>query len=219
MKDTAKIILIFLVFSHIKTNAQFSKTIEFDTEPLKKGSIVYRNLKNKYDFILSYSVSTGWQIGDTACFDILARKNKTWKKILLKYSIRNPSGAAKIEITKFEKQKAEQLMEQLSRFGFWSLNNDSLNIKEIKPKIPSENFVKKDTVVIVADRIRRYSIVDGSSYRFEIIQKNAVNVYHCESPESYLRVFPEIKSTVVFIQAKEAFEKAIKINEFNRALP
>lgn len=203
-------IFIFLLFSGVKSNAQLSKTINIDTDYLKKGTIVYQTLKDKYDFVLSYGVSTGWQIGDTASFDILARKNKSWKKIRIKYSTRNPSGMAKIEIAKFKKQKAEQLMEQLNNIGFWSLNNDSLNIKEIKPKTPSENFVKNDTVFIVADRIRRYSIVDGSSYRFEIIKKKSVQVYHCESPEAYLSTFPEIKATIIFIKAKDAFENAIK---------
>jgi hypothetical protein len=214
------IILIFLVFSGVKSNAQLPSLVGGIIENQKSGSIIYKNLKDKYDFIISYHISGGWTPGDTTVFQILALKDKSWKKILLKSSLRNLSGMPKIEVTNFKKQKAKQLMNELTRIGFWSLNNDSLNIKEIKPKIPSENFVNNDTVVIVADRIRRYSIVDGSSYQFEIIQKNVVKVYHCESPESYLSTFPEIKSTIIFIRAKDAFENTIKNQyEFSRTLP
>ncbi len=210
MKKIYTITLIFFLFGQIKSNAQLPVITLNATNSPNRGSIVYKNLKDKYDFIISFHVSGGWRIGDTASFDILARKNKTWKRILLKYQVSKPTGTPKIEVTKFGKQKANRLMERLGTIGFWSLNNDSLNLKEIKPNVPSENFVNKDTVVIMADRIRRFSIVDGTSYNFEIIQKNAVKTYHCESPDAYLRFFPEIKSTSIFIKAIEAFDRAMK---------
>jgi hypothetical protein len=209
MIKISKIIFVFLFLSHIKSNAQFLPTADI-SEYKKESSVVYKNLKNKYDFILSYHVSGGWSTNDTTIFQILALKNKTWKKILLKSSSHNPSRTAKVEVTNFQKKKAKLLMNELTKFGFWSLNNDSLNIKEIKPKIPSENFVKNDTVVVVADRIRRFSVVDGASYHFEIIQKNRIITYSCENPDAYLNAFPEIKSTAIFIKAIKAFENAIK---------
>ncbi|MGN7986970.1 hypothetical protein ACTJKC_06510 [Pedobacter sp. 22226] len=209
MIKISKIIFVFLVLSHIRSNAQFLPTANI-SEYRKENSVVYRNLKDKYDFILSYHVSGGWSADDTTTFQILALKNKTWKKIFLKSSLRTPSGTVKVTEVNFQKKKAKLLMNQLTKFGFWSLKNDSLNIKEIKPKIPAENFVKNDTVMVVADRIRRFSVVDGTTYHFEIIQKNRLTTYSCESPDTYLNVFPEIKSTSIFIKTIKAFENAIK---------
>lgn len=203
------IIFIFLLFGYVRSDAQFIPATGGIMEHQNGSSIVSRSLKDKYDFLISYYVTSGWTFGDTTSFQILALKNKTWKKIIFKYSERNILGIPKIEIVKFNKLKARKLMDKLTELGFWSLNNDSLNIKEIKPKIPTKNFITDNTVVVVADRIRKFSVVDGTTFHFEIIQKNKITTFSCESPDAYLNVFPEIKSTSIFTKAIKAFENAV----------
>jgi hypothetical protein len=205
--------ITFLLFIAIKSNAQLPTIVSNSSEYQKKNAIVYRTLKDKYDFIISFSLSSGWKIGDTSIFYIVAKKNNSWSRINFKISGRNPLGIPKLEIKSFEKKKAKKLINDLTTLGFWSLVNDSLNMREIKPKNSLENYVIKDTVVITAGRIRSFSVADGTGYNFEIFQGDKLRRISCYSPDSYLRFAPEIGSTLIFIKSKDIFEKAIKINQ------
>lgn len=210
MNKLFKVILLIIFLCPIKSNAQLPEIFGNTSEYQKKNSTAYRMLKDNYDFIISFGTSGGWKIGDTSTLQILAKRDKSWSRIDLKFSEHNLLEIPKLEISSIKRTKAEILIKELSALGFWSLRNDSLNIKEIKPKIAPENFVDKDTIFIVADRIRRFKLLDGIIYYFQIIQNNELRIYSCESPDSYLRAFPEIKTTAAFIKAIAFFESAIK---------
>lgn len=212
MKNFFKIIFFFLLFNSIGANAQIPEIVGEASDYQHNNFKAYQYLSNKYDFTIAYYVTGGWSVADVTNIQALVLKEKSWKKIILQIPKKNNelSTEPKMKIASFNSKKALKLVDDLTAIGFWSIDNDSLNIKEIKPKTPSENFINKDTVVIVADRRRRFSVVDGSSYHFVIIKNNVQKIYNCESPESYLKVFPEIKTTSVFIKAKALFEEAMK---------
>ncbi|PWS31331.1 hypothetical protein [Pedobacter paludis] len=212
MKNLLKIIFLFLLFKSTNTNAQLPKITGGNSNYQDSYFKAYQYLKCNYDFTIAYYVTGGWSAADVINIQALVLKDKSWKKILLQIPKKNkePSAEPKVKIASFNGKKALQLVDDLTAIGFWSIDNDSLNIKEIKPKIPSENFINKDTVVIVADRTRRFSVVDGSSYHFVIIKNNELKIYRCDNPESYLGFFPEINATAVFVKAKTLFEKTMK---------
>ncbi|PWS28350.1 hypothetical protein DHW03_00385 [Pedobacter yonginense] len=212
MKNLAKLTILFLSLNLITANAQvLEKTVhrlEFQDSYAKP----YEYLKNKYDFTIAFYVEGGWNIGNVTTIEVLALKNKTWKKIILQVpdDRSNPSTKPKIKIASFESKKALKLMDDLTAIDFWSIQNDSLNIREIKPKIQSEDFLNKDSVVIVAHRIRRFQVVDASTYYFAITRNDGLKIYTCQAPDLYLKTFPEIKTTATFIKAKELFERAVE---------
>ncbi|RZK57332.1 MAG: hypothetical protein EOO87_03170 [Pedobacter sp.] len=190
-------------------NAQIPIIKSNVNDEFKNRSLVYKTFYNKYDLLIAYKVSGGWRVGNTNIIQILAVKNNSWKKITLSYPDDNPSKQT-IKKLPLQKTEAKKLMEELGSQNFWTLNNDSINMKHLKPQTPPENYSKKDTLFIVANNpVTDVKVVDGSTYYFEIIKGDSLRSYSTADPEIFAKYFPEIKSRIRFIKCKIAFENAL----------
>lgn len=207
MKKTLLIFILTLSFHTIY--AQIPIINSNVNDEFKNRSLVYKTFHNKYDLLIAYKVPGGWRVGNTNIIQILAVKNNSWKKITLSYPDDNPSKQT-IKKLSLEKTKAKKLMEELGSQNFWTLNNDSINMKRLKPQTPPENYSKNDTLFIVANNpVTDVKVLDGSTYYFEIIKGDSLRSYSTADPEIFAKYFPEIKSRIRFIKSKIAFENAL----------
>lgn len=204
LKKTLALFVILCCF--LKVNAQIPEIKSNVLDEQKSKSLIYKIFSDKYDLLISYQ-TVSWTSGD---IQILALKNKRWKKITLSFLNGEPVMTA-IKKQSFPRLKANQLMAELTLHNFWTLSNDSINMKEITPKNLIQNHRNKDTVVIVAyKQVKSITVMDGISYHFEILQENNLRIYDCNNPDTYFKYYPKIKPREHFINAKNAFEAAIK---------
>ncbi|WP_316765273.1 hypothetical protein [Pedobacter frigiditerrae] len=208
MRKHLLIIVLFFSLGFVKAQIPIIKSNVADE--FKNSSLVYKTFHNKYDLLIAFRTFSGWRIGNTNYIEILAYKNNSWKKILLTYPDNNPSKQT-IKKSSLNKIKAKKLMGELESQNFWTLSNDSINMQYLEPQTVVANYAKNDTVFIVANfPHNRISVLDGSSYYFEILQGNNLRSYHTADPEEIAKHFPEVKSRIKFIKSKAAFENALK---------
>ncbi len=203
------LLLLFLSFFTFFSWAQLPQIKQNVSDDWKSYSIVYKTFYPQYDFLIASYIHSGWRIGNFNYITILAKKNKKWEKIILSY----PDGKRdqiKLKKVKFNRKKAEQLINDLTAQNFWTLSNDSLNHQELAPKTKAENYAKNDTIFVVANVDKRIRVSDGSAYYFEILQGDRLRFYYSENPETYLQHYPKIKTRAYFIKSKQAFYTALE---------
>ncbi|WAC39259.1 hypothetical protein [Pedobacter sp. SL55] len=210
MKYITTLILLLFLYN---TKAQLPIIEANITFNEKNSSVPFQVLKkNSYEFAISYYIySGGWKMNNDTYYTILAYKKNAWKKLLLIYN-EDSKSIKKTKKKQINNRNAKRLISDLNKNNFWSLSLDSLNIKQLPPKILAKNEVINDTVFIKTNVIRSFNVADGTTYYFEIFQNGKVKILSCESPESYKNVFPEIQTTQNFINSKKAFVDFIESN-------
>ncbi|MCG2612607.1 hypothetical protein LZZ90_13940, partial [Flavobacterium sp. SM15] len=175
------------IFPEIKSNA---------TEEDKTESIIYSLLSNKYEFIIAYTTQCYWW-SDKKNYVVYAFKNNTWEKIIVD-SKRKKNGnwtKPKSKSHIISNQKANELIQTLSKKSFWDLKREELNIDKQKNDDGS---------------VTKFSLHDGVNYRFEIITKQDFRIIESYEPEYFLEKMPEIKERKIFINCRDDFENFIK---------
>ncbi|MDB4919267.1 hypothetical protein [Mucilaginibacter sp.] len=157
----------------------------------KDKSLIYKNLRNQYDFIIAYTAESYWW-SNKANYNILALKNGLWLKgHLYSQKRKNDTWRKPIVILKeVDPDSASYIIKHLDSAGFYQLNRDSLNI--------SERRINERTV-------QRISISDGVNCRFEILSKNDFLIIESYAPEFFIEKMPEIKSRGFFIKYRDWF--------------
>ena len=181
------------------------------TDDFKNKSLVYNAFKGKYDFLIAYHIQGMMRIGSTNV-QIIALKNKKWKKIIFNYKDHNELDQ-KITKKRLDKKLGLQLIETLNKENFWSLENDSINIRSIKPKPQILPKQSKDTVYITHYKpVANLAVLDGADYFLQILQNDKMRFYKTDNPDSYFKFYPQLKQRGNFISSRDALIAAFGID-------
>jgi hypothetical protein len=181
------------------------------TDDFKNKSLVYNAFKGKYDFLIAYHIQGGTKFGSTNV-QIIVLKGKKWKKIIFNYKDNNELDQ-KVTKRRLDKKLGLQLIETLNSEKFWSLDNDSINVRRIKPKPQILPKQSKDTVYITGYKpVINLEVLDGADYFLQIIQNDKMRFYKTDNPDSYFKFYPQLKQRGNFIRSRDALIAAFGIN-------
>ncbi|MES2543523.1 MAG: hypothetical protein V4548_01465 [Bacteroidota bacterium] len=179
---------IQILYLFLLLNFQFPEIISNTSEQDKLDSIIYNLFNGKKTFLIAYTNECYWW-SDKKRYEILAFENNKWEKIYV-YSKRNKNGEwskPKISHKSISSETANNLITELTKISFWELQNESLNVNEIKNGDGT---------------IGKFKISDGINYKVEILQGNNFRIIESYEPEFFLSQMPEIKSRETFISGK-----------------
>ncbi len=190
------VLLSLFLLTYLSSFGQLPEIKTNVGEEIKLKSIVYDNLHLKYDFIISFNSQSYWS--SKYYYQILAKKAENWDKITLVIKKNKKGNFLKpnIKKEKFSEQIAENLIAGLTSKSFWNLNRDSLNNDKVEDK-------KTGT-------IHKYSLSDGTDFRFEIIKNTEFLLIDAYEPEYYLKKIPEVISRKTFISCANLFINVLK---------
>ncbi|QHL87485.1 hypothetical protein GU926_08555 [Nibribacter ruber] len=190
-------LLIFFVASSFGVLGQNLPHIEANTNAEERSnSVIYKAFHDQYDFLISYSEESYWW-SNKLDYKILATKDETWYCLRYTSKQKKDKSFSKPFITKqkIRKKKGDLLLDELSRLGFWTLNQDSLN------------YATKDND---GGRSMTYTVSDGVNYKFEILTKEGFKLISAYEPDYFLIELPEYKQRQKFIEARNVFKALCK---------
>ena len=196
-------LIVFSILSH-DTIAQIPTMEGYESDLTKKQSLIFNQFQNQYDFLIAFNESSYWwkhknkiKKRNTINYQILGLAKNSWEKLILSTRIKKNDKLNKPKIIKYAypAEKAEKLISELSNLSFWTLHNDSLNVRR--------KWISDSTFVA-------FGVSDGPGYSFEIMTKYGFKVIRSYYPEFFHEKIPRLRQVDLFIKAKNKFEAAIK---------
>ncbi|GAA4313786.1 hypothetical protein [Nibribacter koreensis] len=190
-------LLIFFIASSFGVLGQNLPHIEASTNLHERNnSVIYKAFHDQYDFLISYSEESYWW-SNRCEYRILATKDDAWYCLRYTSKQKNDKSFSKPFITKqkIRKKKGDLLLDELSRLGFWTLNQDSLN------------YTTKHNG---GGRTTTYTVSDGVNYKFEILTREEFKTISAYEPDYFIQELPEYKQRQMFIYSRNAFKVLCK---------
>lgn len=177
------------------------------SDDFKGTSLLFKKLRHKYDFSIAYHVEGMFNFKN-AKIQIIASKNNRWWKLTF---IDKEKSCLKKRVKRkpLNEKIGKELVATLNQEGFWTLNNDSINNREVKPKPPVERKQSKDTVYVTGHKsVRSVHVVDGGFYYLQMIHGNKMRIYKTDNPDIYFKHYPQFTQRGNFIKSRDAFISA-----------
>lgn len=180
MKPQLFVLAIFLpIYS-------FAQIPDFESNNTIQKSLLYQEFYSDYKFILGYTRESNRY--DRKQYSVLTYNGTDWelKKWSFVLSKEGKTKKSKLKSKTLDKEKVNDLLNELEFKGFYTLNQDSLN----RAQKDLDNGI-----------IRRQSITDGFSENFEIISQTSHRIYSVDEPE--------LKQKFIFSNQRQRFLECI----------
>ncbi|MGE6221382.1 hypothetical protein ACQKCH_16280 [Nubsella zeaxanthinifaciens] len=198
------LLVILILLSIYQTYAQIPVFNSNVNDDFKAKSLLFKKLKHKYDFLIAYHVE-GITRMKNAKIQIIAVKNKKWRKLTFIYEGKSCLKRRLIS-KKIDKSIGNELIANLGKENFWTLENDSINYREIKSKPPVTRKPINDTVFVIGYKPERTLVaIDGGSYYLQMMQGDNLRVYKSNNPDFYFKYYPQFLHIGNFIRSRDAF--------------
>lgn len=201
------LLVTLILFSIYHTQAQIPVFNSNVNDDFKAKSLLFKKLKHKYDFLIAYHVE-GITRMKNAKIQIIAVKNNRWRKLTFIYQDKSCLKRRLIS-KKIDNSIGNELIAKLSKENFWTLENDSINYRELKPNPTVPHKPIKDTVLVIGYKPERILVaVDGTSYYLQVMQGDSLRVYKSNNPDFYFKHHPQFLHIGNFIRSRDAFIEA-----------
>ena len=196
-----KLLIFAFSFISLKSIGQDVPQVVTNTDLYdQKQSYVYNTFGDDYEILVSFTSDCYWP--NKQEYYLVGKKNSQWesKKVVVEYNDRTKTAdnikRIKKKRLKTKKEELKNLFSSWTDNGFWTLDNDSLNVNE-KQTGPDESIM--------------LMITDGCTDTFEIIQGDSYRIMYSYLPDSFQKEIP-VKQREQFIIARNEFLKIIKKN-------
>jgi hypothetical protein len=206
---TLSLVLVILATGQCRVFGQIPDIRHNYTKQDSTKNPLIDSFAKQYDFIIAYTEQSYWW-SDRKSYKILTCSDNKWtswtysdyfiqwtkkkrKKKMLIDTIRNKQflkGKTELEST-----SVLQLLSALDSYGFWTLNNDSLN----QTRIIETRIENGDTIN------RKASISDGINCRFDILSKTKLRVIESYEPDYFLKLFSDMVDRRKFLKSRDTF--------------
>jgi|688.fasta_scaffold13762_9 hypothetical protein len=163
--------------------------------PLVRSSPVFEHFSGTDATVISYTTTGYWS--EKRTYYMIVRLNDEWKAYRWRAKLLERGSSHITRITRkrihLTSDSVDQLLAEWTALGFWSLDQDSINIRSKQ--------MEDGHVVLM-------SLTDGHSDVFEIMQKGKYRELSGYMPEHFQKEIPVIHRQT-FIQGKHAFERLI----------
>ncbi|MDB5196900.1 MAG: hypothetical protein JWP88_1271 [Flaviaesturariibacter sp.] len=162
--------LIFILLSFAFSQISFAQLPAFkpDTNNRDRSiAFLQKYLMCDHDFVLSFRY---WS-RPASPYYVLAHTGETWEALEIGYAYRPVTDTSTIKRFVVPSDSAIHLLNELTKVGFWTMNNDSLAFNPVKAGV---NTFDRPT--------HRFEILRNTEYR--IVQAYAPDVFYKRVPQS-----------------------------------